>query len=412
MSNDISTTISFTVNARQIQEGAKQIRKLELALKNLAKQGRKNTAVFRAVEREIKKITATLQKKVKATKKVTEADKQMERVARKVGSSLKGFKKDMKGAEKASTSAGKSLGFTGLAFGFIGGIAGFAANQIKQKFNQVLQETATIMSEINRIKIFSDTTFDDGIGGVTQFNKQFERTINLANKVGQPIAKMATLLKEVEKAAPANIDVDVLGEIAAGFSILENNTDIASLIADFSTVAANFPDSTLIKIAEQTLAFSKATKLNFNAGAKAIAFSAQSAKRLNTDAEELLIILANIVSKVPGDRGNAGRSLRALIGNLTDPDTIKFLEEFDIAIFDINDRFIGLEGILEGITGKFKELDAANQRTGNQFLKTLGLTRNSITGLLAYSDATDEAKAAFKAQFKGLEGSFELSVAD
>jgi hypothetical protein len=410
MSEDIN--IRVKANTQALNTLFNQVKKLQTSFKNIKKS-------LTSVNREAAKVSSRFRRMKSAMSAQNKISRQTSQRFNRVMNSMKKLNKNqknyIKGVGKANSGTkkfDKTAGFTGLTLGFLGASAGFAASQLKDKFIKVLEESSVILSEINRVKLFSDTGIVDGKVSVDGFNKAFQRTIDIGQKFGITLEDAATLLKEVEKAAPSNIDIFELGEIGAGFKVLENEVAVSKLIADFSTVVANFPKQDLQEIADLTFNFSKATKLSFGAGAKTVAFSAQRAKALNADLEEVLRTLTLIVAVVPGDRGNAGRAARALFGDLTEPRILKGLEKLGVAVFDQERNFVGLESVLDGTVNIYNKLKETSDEVANQFKEQLQLSANSEDAFLALANATDEARAAAAKQFENVGGEFEIAVTD
>lgn len=410
--NDTNVGVRFTATTGQIKQMFNQLQRLQNKVKQMSKD-------FTKIKNEMSKVTSRFDTANKRIKRLNNAFSSQKDKQDRVRASLQKLRRTVREYSGSTQQATKrtdkmkgSLAFTGLAFGFVGSIAGFAAQRIRTEFIQTIEEAADVMAEINRIKLFSDIGIQNGVVAADGFNRELERTKSIANEFGIAIGDAATLLKEVEKAATPDIDTEVLGRITAGFKTLENEIDAQQIVSDFSTIAANFPEEELEKIADQAFAFSKATKLSFSSGSKVIGFAAQESKRLNSSIEEILGTLTQIVAAVPGERGTAGRSLRALLRDLTEPEVIEGLKTVGVNLTDMEGRFVGVESALTQISAKYAEFNAENQETANQFLDALGLSRNAASGLLSYANATDEAKQAAKEQFATAQGLFFTAVAD
>ena len=410
--NDVNVGVKFTANTQQIRQMFSQMQRLDTRVKSLSKSLTKLGNDFKRLG---SRFDTTNSKVSKLNKSFTSQEGKQERVkaaVQKLSKSMKGYNKTTDDMKKSTDKGNKSLGFTGLAFGFIAGIAGFAASRIKNEFIQVLEETAAIISEVNRVSLFSDTGIIAGSVNLNGFNNQMERVNKTAQRFGITVQDAATLLKAVEKAAPSNIDTSALGDVISGFKLLENEVDVSQLTSDFATIAANFPELPLDEVADQAFAFSKATKLSFSAGSKSIGFAAQAAKSLNTDLDDLLRTLATVVAAVPGDRGTAGRSIRRFVSGITDPKAIRLLEDLGIEVFDVNDKFVGLERIIEQTAEVYTKLNSQNQRAAAEFIEILGLTENAKTGFLSFANATKETREALAADFDKALGGFGTAVED
>ena len=403
MSRETNVRIKFTVTDSQLKKMFSQLRRLETRIRSMSKQFTKLGNNFKRLNSILGTSSTKIKKADKSLKGLSNSGKKAITSSNKLGGSMKKTGNNMKRTTDSSKKLGKSLGFTGLAFGLIGGVAGFAGSQIRDKFTSAVEEAVSVLGEINRISLFSDTGFIDGLNiNPSGFEDAFTLSVASANKYGLVLEEIPTLLKEIEKAAPSSVDINPFREAILGLKVLENEVSTSQLAADFSTVFANFPEKDAEEIFDLLFAFSRETKLSFGAGSKAIAFAAQSAKLLNTPLEELLANMVNIVAAVPGERGNAGRSIRAFIGNFTDLESLAKFEKFDIEIFDPDTKkFLGLDKVLTGFTEKVKQFE----REGGDikkiaFLEEFGLDKNAFTGLLSFVNASDEAKQAARDVFK------------
>lgn len=406
----VEETINIKVraDAAQLTKILKQLKLIQNKILSLSKSMTKfNTTLkslsnrFGTVSKRITKANRSLKANVKSTNAAVNA-------ARRLNKANKTYTSTTKKATTGTSKFNSGVSLMGFRMLALGGMATFAASRIRGAFLNVLEETSVILSEINRINLFSDLGIVNAKVDLNGFNSALERTIEIGNKFGIPFDKAATLLKQVEKSAPSNIDPTELGNITAGFSILESEFQADKLVAAFSTVVANFPEEKLESIGDKIFAFSKATKLTIGQGSNVIAFMSQSAKRLNADLDEVLRTLTVVVAVTPGERATAGRAGRSLIGDITEPDVLRGLEAMGVAVFDANDNFISMENVLDGLTDKFNSLSTDKLR--NQFIKDLKLSRNSTTAFLALAGATEEVKAAAASQFVNIEGSLAAAV--
>ncbi len=392
-SGDTNIRVKVTASSAQIKQLFKEFGRLEKKLDKFSIVSKKAEKTIKKLEnklvtanKKIIKLSGSLKKSETALKKNTAGFTKMNKALEK------GNKTNTK-ANKGTRTLGTSLGFTGLAFGFVGGAAALAANQIRQQFIRAVEDSAVILSEISRINVFSDADISTGENALLGFSNQLDRTITKAQQFGIPLADMATLLKDVEKAVPAGVDTDAFADVVAGFAILEKGVSVSQLSSDIATVQANFEELPIERIADLTFAFSKATKLSFSQGSKAIGFAAQAAKRLNTDLDALLGVMVALVNAVPGERGNAGRSVRRFVSGLLDPKVISGLENIGVEIFGLDDKFVGLDKVIGQVADIYNSLGDRDQIS---FIEDLGLTENALTGFLAFADknATERKKLA------------------
>ena len=411
MSADTEVRVKTKVSVKDMEKLTAALKKVRGTVKDISKS---NTQLRNTNTRLGKQVTVLTNRLGRVNKRLdsTKSKSDRSRIAlAKLRKTARSTGKDFKGLGDDSKKAGSSLGFTGLAFGFVGASAAFAANQITDKFMKALNDGVGLISEANRIGLFSDASITQVTDGVGLYNASLEQGISLANKYGLELADAFTLIKTVNKSAPPNVDSAYLADIVAGLKLIENEVDAGKLTADFTTIAANFPNVPLDEIVDYVFAFSKATKLSFSAGSKTIAFAAGEAKRLNTDLGTLFKTLAAIVGAVPGDRGNAGRGLRALIGDIAEPKIINNLKLFGVNLLNAKNEFVGVDVALESILKRFREIDAVNQGASNEFLDIIGLDRNAITTLLAYASQSEEAKEAIATQFDTALGGYQAAVA-
>ena len=410
--NDVNVRVKFTANSTQLKQMFTQMRKLSGIVRTLSKNVTKLGADMRKMGSRFDTATRKIKKLTKGTQKQKVTQDSMKNSLKKLTGGMNKSTGAMKKMEKQTKKAGQSLGFTGLAFGFVGGIAGFAANQIRTQFISVLEDTASIMSEISRINLFSDTGVKDGIISLEGLERQTERVLKVGRDTGIEFQDIAELLKNVEKAAPLNLDVDVFGDIVADMKLLENELDTQTIAADIITIQSNFEELSLAELTDQVFTFGKANKLTFSASAKAVGFAAQGAKLLGSDLEEVNRVLTVVSNRIPGFQGNAGRGLRRLETAFSNDKTVAFLASTGVELVNTEGRFIGLEAAITKTADKFNEFNEENQLKGAQFLRLIGLTENARLTLLAYADASDEAKAAVAEQFlpENVQGSFQLAA--
>ena len=415
MSSNIAANVSINVKPRNLKTAVNQVKRLEANLKRVNKSSKATKREFAALKSAFGKVNNQLAQSEKKFTKVNSKVKKLGETAKKTGKQLGGVNKGLGKAGDVSNKTGKSLGFTGLAFGFMGRAAANAANMITDKFIAALENSADLISEVNRLSLFSDTGVENGVVVFGALNNQLERTFNLANKVGQPVKDIATLLKEVEKAAPPNIDTAKLGEMVAKMSTLENKTDIPVLVADIATAMAAFPDLKLEEVSDLLFTFQKATKLNFNQGAKSLAFAAQNANAMNTTAEGLFKFLTASTAASPTTRGGPGRGVKTLISDILKPDTIRFLEEtpgVGISMFDDDNQLRAADVVLTEITDKYNEFKAINGRMANEFKDRIKLDQISTTTFLAFADVSEETRDAIENQFLNAPGSFDVAAGE
>ncbi len=417
MSQDTSVSIRFNVNASQLKKMFQQLNKISTRIKAVSKDMSKLGRNFKQLDSKVKSAS-------NKSKKFTNALKSQESKQKKTAASLQRLTKNTNKYNKATkkTGAGSKTAAGGISLlGFrmlaLGGMATFAAQQMRDTFIRVLEESVTILGEINRISLFSDVGFLKGEINPEGFGNAFDLTIDKADEFGLLLTELPTLLKEVEKASPSSIAIDPFRDAVLGFKVLENEVSATALAGDLSTVLANFPEEEIEDVSDLLFAFSKESKLSFTAGSKAIAFASQSAKLLNTDLDELLGVMVNIVAAVPGERGNAGRSIRAFIANLVTLESVAKFKARGIPILEKTadgiERFVGLEKILTGFAAEVKEIrDTQGDLAQIAFLEEFGLDRNAFTGLLAFVNATDEAKEEARKVFSDIGGIQSKAVAD
>ena len=410
--NDTNVRVRFTANTGQIKQMFGQINKLTAVVKKLGKAStklgsdmKKLGSRFDSAQGKSKKLAKTF---VSQTAKQDRTRASLQRLR----SGTKGYTNTMRNATTATKNTGTSLGFTGLAFGFIGGIAGFAANQIRTKFIAVLEETASLMSEISRINLFSDVGIANGVVNLAALETQSKKVFDLARETGILTKDIATIVKEVEKAAPASLNVDEFAKMVVQMKLLENTLDATTISADIITIQSNFEDMDLTDLIDQIFAFGKANKLNFSASAKALGFVSQGAKFLGSNLQEISRVITVVSNKIPGFQGNAGRAARRLTTAFSNPKAIQFLDSLGVKLVDDTGRFIGFENAIGLTADKFKEFNAENQLKAASFLKELGLTENARLALLAYADANEEVKEAVRGQFtpEAVKGQFQIAA--
>ena len=408
--SDVNVRVKFTANTAQIKQMFGQMRKLQNTVKKL---GKDVTKLGSDMKKAGSRFDTTNSKVKKINKTFTSLSQKQDRArssVKKLTSAQKGYGSATDKMTKANKRGNTSLGFTGLAFGFIGGIAGFAATQIRTQFISALEDTATLMSEISRINLFSDVGIANGIVNITELENQTKKVFDLARETGILTQDVATIIKEVEKAAPFSLDTEVFTELVVGMKLLENTLDASTISADIITIQSNFEEMDLGDLVDQVFAFGKANKLTFSASAKAIGFAAQNAKILGSDLKELSRVMTVVSNKIPGFQGNAGRAVRRLSTAFQDPTTIKRLRDLGINLLTAEGRFIGLENAIDLVGGKFNEFNDVNQEQGAQFLELIRLSENARLALLAYADASTEVKAAAAQQFEDIGGNFAVAV--
>jgi len=463
MSNDITTNLSFKVDNKQLKQAVEQLSRFQTRLQGITKDSSATSAAIRkatdnvALQTEkVSKLNGTFQQLAAATKQIkaafasetsetnkasaakTTLAKNVDRLSTKNKELTKALnevkaaaEKDLKASQRlgkakenlsSSTNAatknikeggaemgdadkkvkklGSSLGFTGLAFGFIGGAAAFAGNQIKQAFMGILEETGSLLSEIDRIGLFSDIGIEDGAINIAGLETFKQKVIEVGRETGIELKEVATFMKEVEKAIPANVDSQLFVKEIANLKLLENTLDAGKITQSLATIQANFPDMPIDELNNYVFAFSKANKLAFGPGAQALAFASQNAKLFGADFKELATTMSAFINIVPGERGNAGRGLRRLLSAFSDPKALQSLKLMKAPVTDLNGNFIGLEAALDVVAKKFKHFNEKNQEMGAQFLTNIGLSENAKQVLLAYADASDELKASIAKQFE------------
>ena len=282
--SDVNVRVRFTANTAQIKQMFAQMRKLTGTVKVL---GKNVTKLGNDMKKLGSRFDTTNSKVKKVNKTFTSLSQKQDRArasVKKLTSSTKGYTGATDKMTKSSKKGNTSLGFTGLAFGFIGGIAGFAASQIRTQFISALEDTATIMSEISRINLFSDVGIANGVVNITELERQSKKVFDLARETGILTSDIATIIKEVEKAAPFSLDTEVFTELVVGMKLLENTLDASTISADIITIQSNFEEMDLTDLVDTVFAFGKANKLTFSASAKATIASMSSASVMIMDA--------------------------------------------------------------------------------------------------------------------------------
>ena len=275
----------------------------------------------------------------------------------------------------------------------------------------VLYETSSILSEINRIGLFSDLGIKDGIVDVRLFDKNLARVFDVANRYGLPIEDVAEIAKQVEKVSTAAIPSEEIFEAVAGFKVLENEIESKVITPYYATIRANYQDVPGHVINDLLFNYSKATKLSFDASIRNFAFGSGSAKETNTSAPDLAKILTITTPTTPGDRGNAGRGQRSLNQGLINVDTIALLESLGVAVFDAERNFLGLNRIYGNIDAVYHSYKLESDEKANAFLNAIGGSLNGKSSLSALLNATPEERAIASAQFENIEGDYAAAVA-